>query len=110
MRVVEITFEHHEEREETNVVEGTIQELPRKRGTQGFGSPNFSKERQREIASIGGKTAHRLGTAHKWTSEEAQAAGRKGGERSRRGSGRSRGPSTQAATVGDAASASVEME
>lgn len=35
--------------------------------------------RQREIASKGGKAAHTRGTAHQWTSEEASAAGRKGG-------------------------------
>jgi general stress protein YciG len=41
-------------------------------------------EQKREIASKGGKTAHALGVAHKWTPEEAQAAGRKGGAISRR--------------------------
>lgn len=35
--------------------------------------------RRREIASMGGKTAHAKGTAHKWTPEEARKAGRKGG-------------------------------
>jgi general stress protein YciG len=44
----------------------------------------MSSEKKREIASKGGKAAHALGTAHKWTSEEAQAAGRKGGSISRR--------------------------
>lgn len=40
-----------------------------------------SKERQREIASSGGKAAHAQGKAHKWTagSAEASEAGRKGG-------------------------------
>jgi len=32
----------------------------------------------------GGKAAHAMGTAHTWTSQEAQAAGRKGGAISRR--------------------------
>ncbi len=32
-----------------------------------------------EIARKGGKAAHAAGTAHKFTSEEARAAGRKGG-------------------------------
>jgi uncharacterized protein len=36
-------------------------------------------QRQREIASQGGQSAHRLGRAHKWTSEEASEAGRLGG-------------------------------
>lgn len=45
---------------------------------KGFGG--LSPEKQFELRSRGGKTAHALGTAHKWTSEEAQAAGRKGGK------------------------------
>lgn len=39
----------------------------------------MSPERQREIASMGGKAAHAKGTAHQFTSEEAREAGRKGG-------------------------------
>jgi general stress protein YciG len=35
---------------------------------------------QRAIARKGGKAAHLKGTAHKFTSEEARRAGRKGGE------------------------------
>jgi uncharacterized protein len=50
----------------------------------GRGFASMSAEKKREIASKGGKAAHSLGTAHKWTSEEAQAAGRKGGSISRR--------------------------
>jgi general stress protein YciG len=45
---------------------------------RGFAS--MDKERQREIASKGGKAAHAKGTAHEFTPEEARAAGRKGGE------------------------------
>ena len=52
-------------------------DTPKGRG-RGFAS--MSSEKKREIASKGGKAAHALGTAHKWTSEEAQAAGRKGGK------------------------------
>lgn len=40
-----------------------------------------SPELRREIASKGGQEAHRLGRAHRWTSEEAAAAGRKGAQR-----------------------------
>lgn len=40
----------------------------------------MSPEKQREIASKGGRAAQRQGVAHQWTREEAQAAGRKGGE------------------------------
>jgi general stress protein YciG len=43
---------------------------------RGFAS--MDPARQREIASLGGKTAHRDGRAHQFTSEEARAAGRKG--------------------------------
>jgi general stress protein YciG len=34
-------------------------------------------QRQREIASLGGRAAHQSGHAHEFTSEEARAAGRK---------------------------------
>ena len=44
---------------------------------RGFAS--MSSEKQREIASKGGKAAHDKGTAHEFTSEEAREAGRKGG-------------------------------
>ena len=44
---------------------------------QGFAT--FSKEKQEQVSSAGGKEAWRLGKAHKWTSEEASAAGKKGG-------------------------------
>ena len=37
-------------------------------------------QRQREIASQGGRAAHEKGTAHEFSSEEARAAGRKGGQ------------------------------
>jgi general stress protein YciG len=38
---------------------------------------------QRRIASEGGKASHESGRGHQWTSEEARAAGRKGGQASR---------------------------
>ena len=44
----------------------------------------MERNRQREIASKGGKAAHQKGTAHEWTSEEAREAGRKGGMASHR--------------------------
>lgn len=50
----------------------------KKRGKQGFAS--MSPDEQRKIASKGGKAAHAKGTAHEWDSEEAKAAGRKGGQ------------------------------
>ena len=48
----------------------------------------MSPEKQREIASKGGRAAHEKGTAHEWTADEARTAGRKGGQVSRGGRGR----------------------
>ena len=52
-------------------------------GTQGGksnrGFASMDPQRQREIASEGGRAAHEKGTAHEFTSEEAREAGRKGG-------------------------------
>lgn len=45
----------------------------------------MDEDKQREIASKGGKAAHEKGTAHEFDSEEARAAGRKGGQASRGG-------------------------
>lgn len=39
----------------------------------------FSPERRAEISGRGGKAAQAKGTGHRYTSEEAAAAGRKGG-------------------------------
>ncbi len=49
---------------------------------RGFAS--MDRNKQKEIASKGGKAAHQKGTAHEWTSEEAREAGRKGGMASHR--------------------------
>ena len=48
----------------------------------------MSPEKQREIASKGGRAAHEKGTAHEWTADEARNAGRNGGQVSRGGRGR----------------------
>lgn len=50
---------------------------------RGRGFASMDRDKQREIASKGGRAAHVQGTAHEWTSEEARAAGRKGGAASR---------------------------
>ncbi len=63
---------------------------------RGRGFASMSPEKKREIASKGGKAAWALGTAHKWTSEEAQAAGRIGGSISRRRSTKLAEPSSVA--------------
>jgi hypothetical protein len=54
----------------------------------------MSPDKQREIASKGGRAAHEKGTAHEWTADEARAAGRKGGQISRGGRGKLVVPST----------------
>jgi len=45
---------------------------------RGFAS--MDPEKHREIASKGGKSAHEQGKAHKFSSEEAREAGKKGGK------------------------------
>jgi uncharacterized protein len=49
--------------------------------TQDRGFASMNPDKQREIASKGGRAAHEKGTAHEWTREEAREAGRKGGLR-----------------------------
>jgi general stress protein YciG len=54
--------------------------LTAKKGSSNRGFASMDPQRQREIASAGGKAAHEKGTAHEFTSEEAREAGRKGGQ------------------------------
>ncbi len=58
--------------------------MAKKNNTKKRGFASMDPQKQREIASKGGKAAHAQGTAHEWTSEEAKAAGRKGGQASQR--------------------------
>ena len=67
---------------------------------RGFAS--MSPEKQREIASKGGRAAHQKGTAHEWTSDEARNAGRKGGQISRGGRGRLVEPPASGPAIADA--------
>ena len=60
---------------------------------RGFAS--MDRNKQREIASKGGKAAHQKGTAHEWTSEEAREAGRKGGMASHRRKQQQQGDESQ---------------
>jgi len=76
---------HTESTAMNDVAKGRIVNGERKE-RRGFAS--MSPEKQREIASKGGRAAHQKGTAHEWTSEEARSAGRKGGQISRGGRGR----------------------
>jgi hypothetical protein len=52
----------------------TGQQTPQRSG-RGFAG--MDRERQREIASQGGRAAHASGNAHQFTSEEARLAGSK---------------------------------
>lgn len=51
----------------------------------GRGFASMDKDKQREIASKGGKAAHASGHANEFDSEKGRAAGRKGGLASREG-------------------------
>ncbi|HVH45097.1 MAG TPA: KGG domain-containing protein [Labilithrix sp.] len=79
----------------------TAAEPAKPRRPRGFAAMDRTKVS--EIASKGGKAAHAAGTAHQFTSDEARAAGKKGGvaPHVRRG----RGP-RQSATVPAAESTS----
>jgi general stress protein YciG len=57
---------------------GAVQAGARRREPRGFAA--MDAEKQRQIASKGGKAAHEKGTAHEFTPDEARQAGKKGGE------------------------------
>ena len=50
------------------------------KGKSGRGFAVMAPNRQRALASEGGKAAHLSGNAHEFTTEEARKAGRKGGQ------------------------------
>ena len=66
-----------------SIEEGEVRRPSGGSSHRGFAAMN--EEKQREIASMGGKAAHASGHAHEFTSEEAREAGRKGGEASHGG-------------------------
>lgn len=55
-------------------------ESARERRNSNRGFAAMDPEKQKEIASEGGRAAHRQGVAHEWSSDEAREAGRKGGQ------------------------------
>ncbi len=67
------------------------------------GFAGMDPQKQREIASKGGKAAHAKGTAHEFTPEEAREAGRKGGRSSRRGAARQEEGRTEGEAAGHGA-------
>lgn len=74
MNTNEPTGTGNERQQEEN--RNTESTQPSGKSRRGFAS--LDPERRRQIASLGGRTAHQQGVAHRWTREEAQAAGRKG--------------------------------
>jgi uncharacterized protein len=52
------------------------------KGSSKRGFAAMDPERQRQIASQGGRAAHQQGVAHEWSKEEAREAGKKGGQHS----------------------------
>ncbi len=70
---------------------------------RGFAS--MDEDKQREIASQGGKAAHQSGNAHEWDSEEARKAGQKGGKASHGG-----GKSSSLSEEGNTSSRSSNRE
>ncbi len=65
------------------VIEST--EIKPVRSRRGFAA--MDRQRQREIASMGGKSAHASGHAHEFTPEEARAAGKKRHQRASKSAG-----------------------
>ena len=53
-------------------------------GSSKRGFASMDQAKQREISSKGGKAAHESGRAHQFDSEQARAAGKKGGSASSR--------------------------
>jgi len=91
-------FQVNDEMRTTNPAVPADGEQPvRRKERRGFAS--MSPEKQREIASKGGRAAHQKGTAHEWSSDEARDAGRKGGMASRGGRGKLPNESIETARV-----------
>ena len=78
-----------------------------KGGTSNRGFASMDPQRQREIASEGGRASHQSGNAHEFTSEEAREAGRKshGGQGSS-GGGSASGSGGRGSSGGSSASSS----
>jgi len=77
--------------------------------TEDRGFASMERNKQREIASKGGKAAHQKGTAHEWTSEEAREAGRKGGMASHRRKQEQQGGGTSEASGNEQMLGNEEM-
>jgi general stress protein YciG len=75
-----------------------------KKGSSNRGFASMDPQRQREIASEGGRAAHEKGTAHEFTSEEAREAGRKGGQARSQSNRANKSNSTNSSGGSDASS------
>lgn len=64
----------------TPASDNSSQDNGRSNGRSNRGFAAMDRERQKAIASEGGRAAHRQGVAHEWNTEEARQAGRKGGQ------------------------------
>jgi len=64
-------------RKTTATTRATPQTAGRLWQPRGFGA--LDPEKRRALAGAGGRTAQAMGTAHRFTVEEARSAGRKGG-------------------------------
>jgi uncharacterized protein len=71
---INMTMQDLERSEGPTSVSMATASTPR-RSLRGFAA--MDPQRQREIASLGGRAAHQSGHAHEFTSDEARAAGRK---------------------------------
>lgn len=69
----------HAEEQQANPGASLPPQPPTSPQRQRRGFATMDREKVREIARHGGKAAHAAGTAHEFTSDEARAAGRKGG-------------------------------
>ncbi len=67
-------------------------ENPSQKTTSKRGFASMDPQRQKEIASLGGKAAHASGKAHEFNTAEAREAGRKGGRAGRRSASGSSAP------------------
>ncbi|ABI59577.1 KGG domain-containing protein [Nitrosomonas eutropha] len=65
---------------------------------KGFAS--MDEDKQRQIASKGGKAAHEKGAAHEFDSEEAREAGKKGGQSSSSSAAKTSGNTANTSTSG----------
>ena len=70
-----MTSQHNQSGQPNQLHQAGAQGQQNAGSTGGRGFAGMDRERQREIASQGGRAAHASGNAHQFTSEEARAAG-----------------------------------